>query len=220
VGHLANLKPNQVIYPADSSMVKVDQSKSFSSAETMIHNDKLSVKIQGDMASESNGISSQGASRQQTRVIYVGILTAIVTICFRTARNGQITIEGYIPLLIVSMYGVDVHLADLTQRSIDHYYVQGRALEELVNLEPDCTKWYVIRQDYMKERGKFAEDSCQTRKAYNAFRPSLDQSVFYIAPLLFASFSFVFREWRRSKKPNNDSSNNKSQGSAAQVCAK
>ncbi len=90
------------------------------------------------------------------------------------------------------MYGVEVHVQDLNERSSRHCSIMNRSVECLVNSSSINSIWYELNfTEYSNQEKEAEKFSRYWRKLWSAYNPDGEQAGFYVVPFFFI-FGYLF----------------------------
>ncbi|MFI5253442.1 MAG: hypothetical protein ACHQQQ_13540 [Bacteroidota bacterium] len=197
---------------SDDSYIWLDSTKSdylnLEQSQSQIqHLTNLTLQVQTLHINQS---SNKDNLIWQTRGFYILLLAGLFPALFlsdTSNRRTAIKIAGII--MTVFMYGLDVQNKDLNQRFDKYIRCDAKTVRMLAKIRPDSTHWYYIDFDtatnvITKAKHSFSADDAEEkiidnslhRKSYEALTPTLDQSCFYMVPVLI----FVWGDWKRDRK--------------------
>lgn len=132
------------------------------------HNTNLISTLQERESWSTNSISSEQNGILQTRSIYIGIVSIILS--FMLGKKEQRKAYLIFMLVLISgFFALDIHLEDLLDRNVKNRGVSSEALEILINQPPTADTWYDL--NYEKRNRLFEELNKRRhpRKIHNAF---------------------------------------------------
>ena len=184
----------------DSPILVADSTLKCTFSELSQHNLNLISSLEMRETLGANSILSNNDGLRQTRSIYIGVIGILLTFIFTRRDNNKAYI--IILSLIVLFYGLDIHLKDLIQRSIDSNQITSHALDSIVKQKPIDNIWYNI--DYSKRNLQYPNirDARIFRKLNAAFNPNIVQIVFFLFPFVAIYMILTIKYRKIDKKIN------------------
>lgn len=174
------------VYVADTSL-----SKSMKSSEKLAHNNLVIHILQTRATTCTNVGVSRENNLKQTRTIYVVLIAVLLTFFIKKNEHKNFVMLSIL-ILITGMYGVEVHVQDLNERSSRHCSIMNRSVECLVNSSSINSIWYELNfTEYSNQEKEAEKFSRYWRKLWSAYNPDGEQAGFYVVPFFFI-FGYLF----------------------------
>ncbi len=181
--------------PAISLLEVVSDTVSFE--EVLTRNQFLVNTISQHQSLLSNFEVAEKDSRTQARLFYVTILAALFSLFIgKKIKSGSIII-----VVIVTMYLYDIHSLDLQRRQHLSSVIVNCAKDSLVNMPHLSTIYYNINYKELHEHNAEINSDIISRiirKSRRAIFPELEQSIFYIFPIILLLF-IQLKSYRNNK---------------------
>ena len=180
----------------DASILIADSSSQVTPSELFNHNVNLVSSLQMRESLDANSIISSNDGIRQTRSIYIGIVGILLT--FVLTKNNKYGTYVILLCIIITFYGLDIHLSDLLQRSIVSKRITSNSLDLIVKEKPFDKIWYDI--NYSTRNFQFIRfhDTRIWRKLKAAFHPEIVQLSFFIFPFITIYLILLFRSRRNT----------------------
>lgn len=144
-----------------------------------------------------SGLQSTERIKGDARNFYIIILAALLTIVLSGRYHANFWGHLVAMCMVITMYGLDVHMDNLTKRVAMHLECDGNTVRHLLRIQPqDSTSWFVLKYDKcIPEIDRASNPDTQRNwKIHFALSPNLEQFVFYILPLLVFSIPRKYGE--------------------------
>lgn len=177
----------------DSSILYPDTTLHFSNLDLLTHKKNLISTLQERESLDHNSILSVKDWISQTRSIYIGIVGILLTFILGKSEN----IKSYFVLLsiITLFYGLDIHLKDRKNISEQSKALTSNTLDDILNQRPNATIWYDINYTQRNNQFERAHNTRIPRKICKAFKPNIEQGLFFILPfvIVYRYSTFKYR---------------------------
>jgi hypothetical protein len=176
-------EPEKPMDPDTNILLPIDSSFGYNS-QIASHNNILISLLKAREATNTSCNVSHEESRRQIRNIYFGILALVLSQLIRKNRKSALAIYSITLVYTILVYGLDIHLEDMSNREIISNVISSNALEFLINSKSTERIEYIINPKPMKEQYKKAGETCSRwyRKLWLASRLDPERILYYIFP--------------------------------------
>ena len=172
----------QTLVQHSTTLLVADTVRHFRPDQIPTHNSNLINFLQANCARASSEIGVMENTKSQTRLFYVAIAAALITVLSgKNVTWNMLSVVGPM-FLITLMYALEIHKDDANKRSFDCYTVEVRATEIVVNLHPNETTWYIKDGYLLVQRDSVLHKYSCSRKAMAFFHPTADQFTLFVVP--------------------------------------
>ncbi len=180
-------------------VVAVDSlSKSVESKDILAHNKLVINILQSREASCANDGVSHVNNLNQSRTIYVVLISVLLAFILKEKKN-KIFVIILILFVIVGMYAVEVHVQDLQARQKGSCSIMHKSVNFLVNSNSIDSIWYGLNYDKYTAQDSVASSSSKKRKISSAYDPDLEQIGYYWFPCGLIYFYLLWPIFRKKK---------------------
>ena len=190
--------------PADSLLLK-KHTIQCNLSQAHEHNLQNASGLYSSLTLSTNLRATDRGNRMQARVFYSAILAALVVALLSEEKRGKTdglqprTTAVVLSVVTLVMYGLDVHMLELDNRSDLSDRKESYAAGLLLNLPPTDSTWYTFNDSGMRGYFDHADSTHVWRKLKSASRPNIEQYIFYVVPLLLIALW-----WRHPKRGNSE----------------
>ena len=173
-------------------------SNSMTSSEILTHNKLVINILQSREASCANDGVSHVNNLNQSRTIYVVLISVLLAFILKEKKN-KIFVIILILFVIVGMYAVEVHVQDLQARQKGSCSIMHKSVNFLVNSNSIDSIWYGLNYDKYTAQDSVASSSSKKRKISSAYDPDLEQIGYYWFPCGLIYFYLLWPIFRKKK---------------------
>jgi hypothetical protein len=203
---------------SDSTALKTDYYDSILKPETRYdlsglsktkineHNNTLLNTQQSLQALSFSWLASLESQRNQARTLLFAIFIFIITSVIKTKSNKNQPLLWVLFFLIPMLYYLDVHFEDIYRRNYNIKVGIDASVLKLIEMNPNDTTFWVY--DHLMLKKQFQDASLTPerwkRKLHSAFRPNMEQCIYYIFPwgFIFLMIHYnIFKKKKKGEKP-------------------
>ena len=166
------------------------------------HNGYVLSSMKELIANDNSSYNTKEEGKMQIRLFYVAILSVLVSFLLNKKSISKASPIFILIIVILTMYGFEIHNHDTDKRSLAAKFVKVKAYEFLLNEYPTKVK-YDLDLDTLNSAMINPTKHSLIRKIESAFTLDMERIIFYLVPfLLILYYDITNGRDTRDKSPH------------------